>query len=236
MILSYARVSTLGQDKDGATSLAEQTRRNKAIADLRGAPAIDFVKFVDRGVSGTIPLARRPAGREMLAAAGTGDVIVANKMDRLFRSASDALTIAEQLKTRGIELVLIDMGLEPVTSNGTAKLFFGMLACVAEFERERIAERTADGRRAKIEKQGHIGGDAPYGYAVEGRGREAVLVPVEHEQEIVRRARALSERYRPAQVARLLNESGCRSRTSSPFYVYQVERMVSGRGCGNGVG
>ena len=232
MFLSYSRVSTTEQAANGTTSLAEQTRRNKAIADLRGVPSAEFERFVDAGVSGTIPLAQRPAGKAMLAAAKAGDIICANKLDRLFRSASDALATAEKLRQREIGLVLIDIGVEPVTNNGASKMFFGMLSLVAEFERERIAERMSDGRRAKAANYGHIGGDAPYGYAVEGQGRAATLVPLEHEQEVVRKARQLKHlRVRLCEITRVVNEGGHRDRQNSPFKSYQILRILKTRGC-----
>src|SRR5271156_1644951 len=171
MILAYGRVSTADQAADGTTSISEQVRKAKAIADLRGASSFDFITFTDEGVSGSIPLAERPAGQEMLQAAKKGDIIVAAKMDRLFRSASDALNTAEALKARGVDLVLVDMGTSPVTENGTAKMFFGMLALVAEFERGRIAERMQDGRKGKKQRNGHLGGIAPYGFKVVGSKR-----------------------------------------------------------------
>ena len=142
MIFCYARVSTLGQADDGAASIPEQLRMGRALATMRGAKQAECVNFIDRGISGSVPLVLRPEGKEMLNAAQKGDVIVAAKMDRLFRSAIDALQTAEELKKRGIDLVLLDIGSDPVTGNGVGKMFFGIIACVAEFERDRIRERT----------------------------------------------------------------------------------------------
>jgi len=227
MILSYARVSTVEQAEDGATSIDEQVRKAKAVADLRGASAFDFVIFTDKGISGSIPLSERPAGKDMLATAKPGDVIVASKMDRLFRSASDALNTAEMLKSRKVHLILVDMGTSPVTENGTAKMFFGMLALVAEFERERINERTEDGRRGKRRNNGHLGGEAPYGYRVVGAKRESRLEPVPAEQRIVKEVLTLAEQKLTSwNIARALNERGHRNRTSKPFECFQVKRIM----------
>src|ERR1700682_128104 len=98
MILGYARVSTSEQASSEATSLQEQERKCRAIAQLRGAQVFDFVHYVDAGVSGSIPLSRRPAGAEILQTLKAGDVLVAAKLDRLFRSAIDALQTARDLK------------------------------------------------------------------------------------------------------------------------------------------
>lgn len=227
MILSYARVSTVEQAADGTTSIAEQLRKGKAIAELRGASGFNFVSFTDEGISGTLPLAERPAGKEMLATAASGDVIVAAKMDRLFRSASDALNTAEALKARGVDLILIDMGAEPVTSNGVAKLFFGMLALVAEFERGRIAERMEDGRKGKRLRNGHVGGAAPYGFKVVGAKREAVLVPAEDEQPVLQEVLDLAgQNLTSWQITKHINGKGCRNRVGRPFECFQVKRIM----------
>src|SRR3954454_23683320 len=71
---------------------------------------------------------------------------------------------AERLRARKVDLIVADMGSEPVTQNGVYRMFFGMLALVAEFERERIKERSAEGRAAKRLGGGHIGGSAPFGF------------------------------------------------------------------------
>ena len=76
----------------------------------------------------------------MLAAVEKGDVIIAPKLDRAFRSAADALTVLEELKDQGIGLHLIDLG-GSVTDNGISKMVFTILAAVAEGERDRIRER-----------------------------------------------------------------------------------------------
>src|ERR671917_2564176 len=103
-------------------------------------------------------LAERPGGRELLAVLRPGDTVIVAKLDRAFRNAADALATAETWKKRGVDLIVADMGTEPVTQNGVSRMFFGMLALVAQFERERIAERTAEGRAAKRRAGGHIGG------------------------------------------------------------------------------
>ena len=225
MILSYVRVSTVEQAADGTTSLREQERKNKAIADLRGAAKFDFLNFVDAGVSGTIPLSERPAGKDMLAQAAKGDVIVANKLDRLFRSATDALVSAERFQKAGIDLILIDMGSDPVTGNGAARLFFTILAGVAQFERERIAERMEDGRKGKRARNGHVGGSAPYGFKVVGQGREASLEPDEEERDVLRHVKWLKQNRKYQDVTRVLNALGVRSRAGTELQIVQVQRM-----------
>lgn len=229
MILAYCRASTTEQ---GPTSLPEQLRKCKAIGDLHNAGPYDFLAYQDDGISGGTPLAERPEGKKLLADAKKGDTIVAAKMDRLFRSASDALNTAERFRKQGIHLVLVDMGTDPVTGNGVAKMFFGMLALVAEFERERIAERMVDGKRAKKEKGGHIAGSAPFGWSVIGTGRESRLEPIESEQVTLQRiielkkAQGARKRHVISRIRRQLEAEGLRARTGKPFQTVQIERIL----------
>lgn len=226
MFLCYARVSSVEQNDPNASSMPEQRRKTKAVAQLRAADTFDIAVYEDGAVSGSIPLSERPSGGRMLADAQKGDVILASKMDRLFRSAIDALQTAEDLKERGIDLILIDMGVEPVTSNGVGKMFFGVLALLAEFERERILERTADGRKAKLKKSGHCGGPPPFGYSVKGKGKEAMLVPDEKEQEMLVDIRRIWHEHTPASACRVVNAKGYRCRSGAEWHIGQLQRVA----------
>ena len=100
-------------------------------------------------------------------------MIVAAKLDRMFRSASDALVTAEKLKERGIHLILFDLGADPVTANGMAKCFFTMASAAASpnWNASGLASGWKPAGSKKREKKGHLGGVAPYGS--QGCRREA---------------------------------------------------------------
>lgn len=228
MILSYIRVSTVEQVE--GTSPAEQERKNWAIAQLRGAKTkFDVSAYVDDGVSGSIPLAQRPEGQRLLADAKAGDVVIASKLDRLFRSAIDALTTTQDLQKRGVDVILADISVEPLSQSATAQLFFTLLAAFAQFERSKIHERTTDGRRAKKARNGHIGGLAPYGYRKVGEGKQAILEPIEEEQQVLELARTLAKQGRLSYVTRELNRRGLRTRTGREFQFIEIQRMCRGR-------
>jgi DNA invertase Pin-like site-specific DNA recombinase len=163
----------------------------------------------------------------MLADAKQGDVIIAAKLDRLFRSTRDAINTAAMLKERGVDLILADLGTDPVTGNGAGKLFFGILAMVAEFERERIQERTNDGRKSKFARGGHLGGSPPYGFKVVGSGREATLQEIPEEQDTIRKIRRLINEHTPASACRTALQMGLRDRAGSPFRIGQMQRIAS---------
>lgn len=179
-VYGYTRVSTAEQGADDRSSLEAQRQRINQATAAGGLTVDAFVEEV--GVSGNKPLAERPVGGPLLAKLAKGDTLVVAKLDRGFRNAADALATAEALKARKVDLVVADMGSEPVTQNGVSRMFFGMLALVAEFERDRLRERLADGRTAKRGGGGHIGGSAPFGFRKEGVGRTARLEPDPEQQ------------------------------------------------------
>src|SRR5215213_11625507 len=101
----YCRVSTAAQASEGE-SLEVQRRQLEGWAHMH-ALVLDRV-FVERGVSGSVPLAERPEGAALLAAVKPGDTIVTSKLDRMFRSALDALGVLGRLKERDVSLHMID--------------------------------------------------------------------------------------------------------------------------------
>ena len=124
-----------------------------------------------------MPLAERGQGQRLLAAVAKGDAIVTPKLDRMFRSASDALATLEELKAEGVCLHMIDLGGD-VCGNGISKLVFTILSAVAENERDRIRERIRDVKRHLAAQGVYNGGRRPFGFdVVDGR-----LVPNEAEQ------------------------------------------------------
>lgn len=229
MLLGYVRVSSAEQAADDRSSLENQEKIIRGYAMAKGFTQFDTAVYSDPGVSASIPLRQRPSGQRLLEDVKKGDTIIASKLDRMFRSASDALNMAEIFKEKGINLVLFDLGTDPVNSNGIAQFFFTIIAAVAQLERTMIRERLENGKKAKKAKQGHIGGLAPYGFRIIGKARLARLEPVPEEQLILERVRGmLQECEYPsiASVTRILEEEGVRSRTGKPLFKMQVSRII----------
>lgn len=143
--------------------------------------------FVERGVSGSVPLSERGEGAALLAGLKAGDVVITAKLDRMFRSAVDALGVLDELKARKVSLHMIDLGGD-VTSNGISKLVFTILSAVAEAERDRIRERVAQVKADQKGRGRYLGGKVPYGYVVGDAGE---LVEVAEQQAVIARAKAL---------------------------------------------
>jgi len=135
--------------------------------------------FVERGVSGSVPLGDRPQGRALLALVQPGDAIVTPKLDRMFRSALDALAVLGGFRDKGVALHMVDLGGD-VATNGISKLVFTILSAVAEAERDRTRERIAEVKRDQKARNRYLGGVTPFGWRVEEGGE---LVPVPDEQE-----------------------------------------------------
>lgn len=95
---------------------------------------------------------------DALAACAAGDVLTVWKLDRLGRSLLDLVGLAETLKARDVGLkVLTGAGASVDTTTPDGRMFFGMLAVLAEFERELIRERTKAGMQAAKRRGRHVG-------------------------------------------------------------------------------
>src|SRR5437899_4763211 len=175
----YCRVSTLAQADEGE-SLDVQRRKIEGRAMELGV-SLERV-FVERGVSGSKPMEQRAQGKLLLAAVKAGDVVIASKLDRMFRSATDALRVLEEFKKRRVSLVLLDMGGD-VTGDGITKLVFTILSAVAAFERERTQERILEAKAAQREQKKFLGGSRPFGYTL---GRDGELQEEPKEQKAIR--------------------------------------------------
>jgi putative DNA-invertase from lambdoid prophage Rac len=176
----YCRVSTVRQAAEGE-SLDVQRRQIEGYALMHGLALDDVV--VEEGVSGSVPVAERPAAGPLFTRLGKGDVVIAPKLDRLFRSALDALKVVEDLKKRGVALHLLDLGGD-ISGNGLSKLFLTIAAAFAEAERDRIRERIGQVKADQKARGRYLGGKVPFGFRRGDDGGE--LVPYEAEQEAIR--------------------------------------------------
>jgi DNA invertase Pin-like site-specific DNA recombinase len=183
-VYGYTRVSTSRQAEEGE-SLDVQQRTIAGYALMLGL-TVDRM-FIERGVSGSVPLSERAEGTALLAALKPGDVVITPKLDRMFRSALDALDVLAKLKGRNVNLHMIDLGGD-VTGNGISKLVFTILSAVAEAERDRIRERITQVKRDQRQRNRYLGGIVPFGFRA---GDDGGLVPDDAEQAMIAQARAL---------------------------------------------
>ena len=134
-IYGYARVLTLGQSLD--TQLGALKRA--------GCERIYQEKIEGKSKDNRAQLKR------LLKEIGGGDVIVVTRLDRLARSTLDLLRIVQAVRRAGASFKLHETWADSTSMHG--RLFLTILAGLAEFERELILARTADGR-ARAKDQG----------------------------------------------------------------------------------
>lgn len=172
MIIGYARVSTDDQSLDGQLDALKAVGAEKIFADK---------------ITGTAR--SRPQLNRLLDQLRPGDVIVVTKYDRLARSLRDLLDIVDAIQARGAGFRSLAEDIDTTTSAG--RLVFHVFASIAQFERERISERTKEGLEA-ARKRGRVGGRPP------------VLSTAQRDE--VRRMR--DDEHRPlAEIARLFKVS-----------------------------
>ena len=141
MIIGYARVSTEDQNLDGQLDALKAAGAEKIFADK---------------ITGTAR--SRPELDRLLDQLRQGDVITVTKYDRLARSLRDLLDIVDTIQAQGAGFRSLAEDIDTTTPAG--RLVFHVFASIAQFERERISERTKEGLEA-ARKRGRVGGRPP---------------------------------------------------------------------------
>jgi len=140
-IAIYARVSTSNQNTDA------QVAECRAYAERCGYSVTEI--YTDT-ISGTTGKDVRPELSRLLqdAFARKFDAVVVYSIDRLGRSLKHCLEILESLKAHRTDFISLKQQIDTSTASGN--LIFNIFACLANYERTQILERTALGRaRAK---------------------------------------------------------------------------------------
>jgi site-specific DNA recombinase len=121
----------------------------------------------------------RPALQQLLAdvRAGTIDIVLVYKVDRLTRSLADFAKLIELFDAHGVSFVSVTQSFN--TSSSMGRLTLNVLLSFAQFERELIGERVRDKIAASKRKGLWVGGPVPLGYAAVDK--KIVVVPVEVE-------------------------------------------------------
>lgn len=140
-LLGYARVSTVDQDPQ---------------LQLNALAAAGCDRIWTDYASGS--LASRPQLDQAVDHLRAGDTLVVWKLDRLGRSIRHLIEMAAMLEARGVDLRSLTEGIDTTTPAG--RLYFNVMAAVAEFERDLLRERTHAGLAAARAK-GRRGGRPP---------------------------------------------------------------------------
>jgi Resolvase, N terminal domain len=117
--IGYARVSTRGQNDDSQVDELTAYGCDKIFTDTASGK-----------------LAARPELDRALAYLREGDVLVITRLSRAMRSLKHLLALADELRERGVGLVVLKQQIDPTTPTG--RLVFHVLGAIDEFQRELI--------------------------------------------------------------------------------------------------
>ena len=136
MIYGYTRVSTKQQSSQLQLNSLKQLN-------------INFENIFTDICSGSKNLIEGKGWNNLMSKVKSGDVIYVWKMDRLSRDHIQSLTVAKELRQRGIIV-------KSITENydTTDELVFSILCAVAENERSKISQRIKAGMIASSNKAG----------------------------------------------------------------------------------
>ncbi|MFK7160833.1 recombinase family protein [Marinospirillum sp. MEB164] len=137
---AYCRVST-----------TEQTTENQVQALKAAGYDIQPNRIISETISGSVQASQRPEFARLLDKLEHGDSLIVLKLDRLGRDNIDIQQTITSLQERGISVQSLDLPKMDIASS-SGRLMLQMFSAFAEFERNRIRERTAEGlERAKAE-------------------------------------------------------------------------------------
>lgn len=151
--VGYMRVS---DPNDEGTSLATQEARIREHAATQGYQMVGVYSDLQTGAT----YRDRPGLSELraLVRAGAVDVVLAYAIDRLARHQAHVYIIAEEASDHGARLEFVT---EDFEDSAVGRFIRGAKAFAAEVEREKIAERTMRGKRARVQAGRLLPGPVP---------------------------------------------------------------------------
>ena len=161
MVYGYARVSTMGQARDGNSLEAQMSA-------LRQAGAERIYRDVFSGKT-----ERRPQLDRLLKVIDYGDTLIITRLDRIARSLIQGVQLLETLSERGVVIEVLNMGM--IDNTPTGRLIRNIMLSFSEFEHDMIVQRTQEGKA--IARQ-----NADF---KEGRPKKFTRVQLDHALEIL---------------------------------------------------
>jgi site-specific DNA recombinase len=214
----YIRVSTEEQAKEGF-SIAAQREKLLAYVHSQGWSLVDT--YADEGFSAKNTA--RPALKRLLAEIRNGgiDVVLVYRLDRLTRSVLDLYQLLQEFERYGVRFKSCTEVYDTTTAIG--RLFITLVAALAQWERENLAERVKLGMGQMVRERKRPGGPPPFGYEL----RQGKLIVHPQEAEVVRRIfRQYLSGRRPGQIAEELNRLGYRGKAGGKWTSGTVSHLL----------
>lgn len=161
MIIGYARVSTIGQAKDGNGLEAQEKALREAGAsiiykDSFTGKSMDRPQFDEMNNLLSERSVRRSEGL-----LDENDTLVVTKLDRIARTAVEGSAYIDKLLDKGISVNVLNIGV--LNNSASGKLIHHVMMAFAEFERDLILQRTREGKEiAKLKDGYHEGRPRKY--------------------------------------------------------------------------
>ena len=215
----WIRVST--EDQARGESPEHHLARARNYAVLKGWNIKEIYDLA--GISGKT-VREHPDGKRMLADIKRGHIsgLIFSKLARLSRNKRELEDFAEYFRENNADMISLQENID--TSTPAGRMFFSMIAAMAHWEREEIADRVeaSVSIRAKLGKL--LNKNVPYGYkVVEGK---MVLHP---EEAPIRREtyELFLQHRRKFTVAEMLNAKGYRTRKNRPWRTTQIKDILT---------